>query len=212
MKRFFDVACSAILLLLIGLPMLAIALAIWLTSGRPIVHLSRRVGKDNQDFLMPKFRTMRTDVPQLATHLLSDATKWLTPLGSLLRRTSLDELPQLWSVLKGDMSLVGPRPALFNQYDLVEQRTCCGVHRLPPGVTGWAQIHGRDNLSIAEKVALDEEYLKRQSLLLDVQIILATAIKAIRGDDVVDSRANAVANSMERFGDAVAPPISRPAA
>ena len=212
MKRLFDITCATLLLLLFCLPLLAIAVTIWLTSGRPIVHRSRRVGKDNQEFVMPKFRTMRTEVPQLATHLLTDATEWLTPLGGLLRRTSLDELPQLWSVLRGDMSLVGPRPALYNQLDLIEQRTRWGVHRLVPGITGWAQIRGRDNLSIAEKVALDEEYLNRRSLLLDVGIILATILKVIRGDDVVNSSHGNATGSAATVSTVVAPSTSRAAA
>jgi O-antigen biosynthesis protein WbqP len=171
-------------MLLFALPMLLIAAAIKLTSRGPVVHWSRRIGKGNQEFLMPKFRTMRTDAPQLATHLLSEPARWITPVGVLLRRTSLDELPQLWTVLKGEMSIVGPRPALFNQFDLMEQRTRCGVHQLVPGLTGWAQVHGRDNLSIGQKVLLDELYLRHRSLWLDICVILITVKKAVRGDDI----------------------------
>ncbi len=186
MKRVFDCSCAVILLLLFALPMLLIALAIKVSSTGPMIHWSRRVGKDNKTFFMPKFRTMRTDAPQLATHLLPDSERWITPVGAWLRRTSLDELPQLWTVLQGEMSTVGPRPALFNQFNLVEQRSRCRVHQLLPGITGWAQIHGRDKLTIAEKVALDEYYLHHQTLWLDIRIILATAKKAIRGDDIVN--------------------------
>ena len=134
---------------------------------------------------MPKFRSMRTDTPALATHLLPRAETWLTPIGGLLRKTSLDELPQLWSIIKGDMSFVGPRPALFNQYDLISQRAELGVHQLLPGLTGWAQINGRDELPISEKVALDAEYLERQSFFLDIKILLLTVVKVIQRDNVV---------------------------
>lgn len=184
MKRVFDISFAAILALLFALPMLLIAAAIKLTSRGPVIHWSKRIGKGNREFLMPKFRTMRTDAPQLATHLLSEPDRWITPVGALLRRTSLDELPQLWTVLKGDMSIVGPRPALFNQFDLMEQRTRCGVHQLLPGLTGWAQVHGRDNLSIGQKVKLDEIYLRHRSLWMDICVILITVKKAVRGDDI----------------------------
>jgi O-antigen biosynthesis protein WbqP len=142
------------------------------------------VGRANRLFLMPKFRTMRTDTPDVATHLLDDPGRWITPLGRFLRRSSLDELPQLWSVLVGDMSLVGPRPALFNQDDLVALRTAAGVERLRPGVTGWAQVNGRDDLPIPEKVRLDAEYLSRRSFVFDLEILMATARAALTGRGV----------------------------
>ena len=184
MKRLVDALFATFLLVLFCIPMLLVAIAVKLTSQGPVIHWSRRIGKNNREFLMPKFRTMRVDAPQLATHQLFDADRWITPIGAWLRRTSVDELPQLYSVLKGDMSIVGPRPALFNQFDLVAERTARGIHRLTPGVTGWAQIRGRDRLSIAEKVAMDEYYLHRQSLALDLHIVLVTVIKSFRGDDV----------------------------
>ncbi len=187
MKRTVDVMLAAILLAVFVLPMLAVALLIKLTSHGPVFNRSRRIGKDRVPFTMPKFRTMRTDTPQLATHLLPDPERWITPVGVWLRRTSLDEVPQLWSIIKGDMSFVGPRPALFNQHDLIEQRSARGIDQLLPGLTGWAQINGRDCLSIDEKVAKDEYYLKHRSLRLDAWIILRTLVKAMRGDDVVET-------------------------
>ncbi|HEX7886246.1 MAG TPA: sugar transferase [Phenylobacterium sp.] len=184
MKRAFDIVVSLVGLAA-GWPiLLALAAAVRLTSPGPAIHWSRRVGRENREFAMPKFRSMRTDTPDVATHLLRDPGRWITPLGRFLRRSSLDELPQLWSVLKGDMSLVGPRPALFNQQDLIALRTQAGVDRLRPGVTGWAQVNGRDELPIREKVRLDREYLERQSLGLDVAIILATAQAALTAKGV----------------------------
>ncbi|MBI1196348.1 MAG: sugar transferase [Phenylobacterium sp.] len=184
LKRGFDIIV-ALAGLLIGWPvLLALGLAVRLDSPGPALHWSRRVGQGNRLFRMPKFRTMRTDTPDVATHLLEDPGRWITPLGRFLRRTSLDELPQLWSVLVGDMSLVGPRPALFNQDDLVALRTAAGVERLRPGVTGWAQVNGRDELPIPEKVKLDAEYLARRSFLFDLRIILATARAALTGRGV----------------------------
>ncbi|MCH8830908.1 MAG: sugar transferase, partial [Planctomycetes bacterium] len=159
-----------------------IAIAVKLTSKGPAWYWSDRVGRLNRIFRMPKFRTMRIETPQVASHLLEDPNRWLTPIGNLLRRTSLDELPQLWSVLKGDMSFVGPRPALFNQDDLIALRTKHGVHELPVGVTGWAQINGRDESPIPEKVAFDVEYLQKRSLWFDLKIIGITAWKVIRRD------------------------------
>lgn len=184
MKRAFDVtvALSAALILLV--PMLLVALAVKLTSPGPAVYWSDRVGRRNVLFRMPKFRTMRIDTPALPTHLLTDGKAWLTPIGGFLRRTSLDELPQLWSVLSGDMSIVGPRPALFNQDDLVALRTRAGVDALRPGVTGWAQINGRDDLTIPDKAALDAEYSERQSLLFDLKIIWLTVVKVLAGSGV----------------------------
>jgi len=184
LKRAFDIVV-ALGGLAVGWPvLLALALAVRLTSPGPAIHWSRRVGRNNREFAMPKFRSMRTDTPDVATHLLQDPARWVTPLGRFLRRTSLDELPQLWSVLVGDMSLVGPRPALFNQHDLVELRTAAGVEQLRPGVTGWAQVNGRDELPIPDKVKLDREYLERMSFGFDLAIILATARTAISGRGV----------------------------
>lgn len=187
MKRLIDILLAAILLAVLGLPILCIALAIKLASRGPVLHISTRVGRGNQPFRMPKFRTMRTDTPQLATHLLPDPEQWITPLGAWLRKTSLDELPQLWSIFRGDMSFVGPRPALFNQNDLIELRTWKGVDRISPGLTGWAQINGRDTLSIEEKTTLDKYYLQHQSLRMDTLIIWRTAFKALRCDDIVET-------------------------
>ncbi len=183
-KRLLDVACAVTGLLALGLPMLAIAVAVRMESPGPALHWSKRVGRANRIFLMPKFRTMQIGAPDVATHLLNDPQAWVTPLGRFLRRTSLDELPQLWSVLKGDMSLVGPRPALFNQDDLVALRTQAGVHLLRPGVTGWAQVNGRDELPIPQKVRLDAEYMVRRSLAFDLAILLATVKAAFSGRGV----------------------------
>ncbi|MDY6922401.1 MAG: sugar transferase [Pseudomonadota bacterium] len=184
MKRLFDVVMATGALLVLALPMAAVAVAVKATSSGPAIYWSDRVGRDNKLFRMPKFRSMRTGTPAVATHLLSDTTAWLTPIGAFLRKSSLDELPQLWSILVGDMSIVGPRPALFNQDDLIELRTRHGVHRLRPGLTGWAQVNGRDELPIPEKVALDAEYLRRQSLLLDLRTIWMTVGKVIRARDI----------------------------
>ena len=180
MKRTIDCLLAAGMLCLMALPLACVALAVKLTSAGPVLYWSQRVGRYNQLFSMPKFRTMRTDTPQVATHLLDDPDRWLTPIGNLLRRTSLDELPQLWSILRGDMSFVGPRPALFNQYDLVRMRTSRNVHLLVPGLTGWAQINGRDESPIPQKVEFDAEYAQRQSLWFDLKIIVRTAGKVLR--------------------------------
>jgi O-antigen biosynthesis protein WbqP len=173
-KRATDVAVSAATLIVLAIPMLLIALLVRATSPGPAIHWSRRVGRDNVLFLMPKFRTMRIGTPQAPTHLLTEPGRWITPLGRFLRKTSLDELPQLISVLKGDMSLVGPRPALFNQDDLVRLRTEAGVQALRPGLTGWAQVNGRDELPIPVKVGLDAEYLRRRSFAFDLKILWMT--------------------------------------
>lgn len=165
--------------------MAVIGLAVRLSSPGPALHWSARIGRDNQIFRMPKFRSMYVGTPAVATHLLADADVYITPLGRFLRRSSLDELPQLWSVLRGHMSLVGPRPALFNQNDLIELRTAQGIHRLRPGLTGWAQINGRDELPIAKKVHLDSEYLARRSLAFDAQIIWLTIWRVVRREGVV---------------------------
>jgi len=183
-KRVFDVVVGLVCLLLLGVPIVLAALAVKLTSPGPVLYWSERVGRHNRLFRMPKFRSMRIDTPAVATHLLENPKQWLTPVGSFLRKSSLDELPQLWNIFKGDMTFVGPRPALFNQDDLIEQRTEKGVHELVPGLTGWAQVNGRDELPIPQKVALDAEYLQRQSLLFDVKILWMTALKVLARDGV----------------------------
>ncbi|WP_066269232.1 sugar transferase [Hydrogenophaga palleronii] len=184
MKRLFDLLlalCAGAILLL---PVLLVALAVRLTSKGPALYWSDRVGRHNRIFRMPKFRSMRIDTPAVATHLLTDPGKYLTPIGPFLRKSSLDELPQLWSILRGDMSFVGPRPALFNQDDLIALRTQRGVDELVPGLTGWAQVNGRDELPIPQKVALDAEYLQRQSLWFDMRILWMTFVKVLRRDGV----------------------------
>lgn len=184
MKRLFDLALALFASLVLLVPVLLIALAVRLTSRGPALYWSDRVGRHNRIFRMPKFRTMRLDTPAVATHLLKEPGKYLTPIGPFLRKSSLDELPQLWSILRGDMSFVGPRPALFNQDDLVALRTELGVHELVPGLTGWAQVNGRDELPIPQKVALDAEYIKKQSLGFDVRILCMTLAKVLRRDGV----------------------------
>jgi len=184
MKRTFDFTLSMISLIILVLPLLLVSIAVAISSSGPILYWSQRVGKNNQLFWMPKFRTMRVNTPTLATHLLENPQQWVTPIGSILRKTSLDELPQLWSILVGNMSFVGPRPALFNQQNLIELRTHQGVHILTPGLTGWAQINGRDDLPIPQKVAFDIEYLERQSLLFDTQIIFQTFLKVVKHQGV----------------------------
>ncbi len=183
-KRGFDIVLSALLLLLLSPLFLAVALAIKFSSKGQVLHWSKRVGKNNKLFLMPKFRSMRVDAPQLPTHLLKNPDRYLTPIGGFLRKTSLDELPQLFSILAGDLSFVGPRPALFNQDDLVALRTERGIHHLVPGLTGWAQVNGRDELPIPVKVQFDYEYLQRRSFAFDLRIIFITVIKAVRGEGV----------------------------
>ena len=184
MKRIIDILVGLLLLALLGIPMLLVCFAIRLTSKGSVLYWSDRVGSQNVIFKMPKFRTMRNDTPQLATHLMNEPDAYLTPIGGFLRRSSLDEIPQLWSILKGDMSFVGPRPALFNQDDLVALRTKKGVDKLMPGLTGWAQVNGRDELPIPEKVALDVEYMERQSFLFDMYILWLTVVKVVRRDGV----------------------------
>lgn len=184
MKRAFDLFLAFGALLVLALPLMFLVLTVRLTSPGPVLYWSDRVGRDNRIFKMPKFRSMRTDTPAVATHLLEDPGQWLTPIGSFLRKSSLDELPQLWSIFRGDMSFVGPRPALFNQHDLIALRKERGVHQLLPGLTGWAQINGRDELPIPQKVQLDEEYLQRRSFLFDLKILWLTAIKVIARDGV----------------------------
>jgi len=184
MKRLFDLVLALVAAVFLVLPIAAVTVAVRLTSPGPALYWSDRVGRHNRIFRMPKFRSMRIDTPAVATHLLQNPDQWLTPIGSFLRKSSLDELPQLWSILKGDMSFVGPRPALFNQDDLIALRTEKGVHELVPGLTGWAQVNGRDELSIPQKVALDAEYLQRQSLQFDLKILWMTALKVIASDGV----------------------------
>lgn len=184
MKRVFDVAMAVVVGLVLLIPISIIALAVRLTSAGSAMYWSNRVGRNNRLFKMPKFRSMRVDTPAVATHLLENPDQWLTPIGSFLRKSSLDELPQLWCILRGDMSLVGPRPALFNQHDLIEMRTEHNIHLLTPGLTGWAQINGRDEIPIPQKVALDREYLERQSFGFDMKILFLTAIKVIQRDNV----------------------------
>ncbi|WIM05139.1 MAG: sugar transferase [Candidatus Nitricoxidivorans perseverans] len=184
MKRLFDLFFASLAATLLAIPMLAIGLLVRLTSPGPALYWSDRIGAGNRTFRMPKFRTMRIGTPAVATHLLADPAAWLTPIGGFLRRTSLDELPQLWSILMGDMSFIGPRPALFNQDDLVALRTEHGVHRLVPGLTGWAQVNGRDDLPIPVKVEYDAEYLRRRSLAFDLHILWLTALKVLRRDGV----------------------------
>ncbi len=184
MKRVFDLTLALIAGVVLLVPALLVAAAVRVSSRGPIIFWSDRVGCNNQIFRMPKFRSMVVGTPAVATHLLQRPGTFLTPIGGFLRKSSLDELPQIWSIIKGDMSFVGPRPALFNQDDLVHLRTTLGVHTLIPGLTGWAQINGRDELPIPQKVALDAEYLRKRSLWLDVKILLLTAIKVVRRDDV----------------------------
>lgn len=183
-KRLFDLLLAAAATLVLLLPIVLVALLVRCTSPGPVLYWSDRVGVRNRIFRMPKFRTMKIGTPAVATHLLNDPDAWLTPVGSFLRKTSLDELPQLWSILAGDMSFVGPRPALFNQHDLIALRTEKGVDALVPGLTGWAQVNGRDELSIPDKVALDAEYLRRRSLWLDLRIIVLTFLKVLRSEGV----------------------------
>ena len=184
-KRYFDILLGTFALLVLSGVLALVAMAVKLTSSGKVLYWSQRIGKDNSVFLMPKFRTMRTDTPVVATHLLANPDAYLTPVGRFLRTTSLDELPQLYSILLGHMSFVGPRPALFNQDDLIDLRTRAGVHVLTPGLTGWAQVNGRDELPIPDKVALDKVYLQKQSWLFDMQILVRTFVKVVRRDGVV---------------------------
>jgi O-antigen biosynthesis protein WbqP len=184
MKRTMDLALATLALCLFAVPMLVIALLVKVTSPGPVLYWSNRVGRGNRLFPMPKFRSMRVGTPAVATHLLTDSRQWITPLGLFLRKTSLDELPQLWNIFTGEMSVVGPRPALFNQADLIAARTACGVHELTPGLTGWAQINGRDELAIPEKVRYDAEYASRQSLWFDTVILFRTVFKVARQDGI----------------------------
>jgi O-antigen biosynthesis protein WbqP len=184
MKRVFDVLLACLAALVLFVPVMLVAIAVRLTSNGPALYWSDRVGRNNLIFKMPKFRSMRVGTPAVATHLLANPKAHLTPIGSFLRKSSLDELPQLWSILVGNMSFVGPRPALFNQNDLIDLRTQNDVHTLVPGLTGWAQVNGRDELPISQKVALDAEYLMRQSIWFDIKILWLTFLKVIQRDGV----------------------------
>lgn len=184
MKRSFDLVVALLALTIFLLPLLLVALLVRVTSSGPVLYWSDRVGRHNRIFKMPKFRSMRIDTPAVATNLLQNPGQWLTPIGSILRNSSLDELPQLWSILNGDMSFVGPRPALFNQDDLIALRTDAGVHKLLPGLTGWAQVNGRDELPIPDKVKLDAEYYQRCSFWFDLWILWLTLLKVLRRDGV----------------------------
>jgi len=183
-KRLVDLILGLVAATLLIVPIFVVAVMVRLTSPGPALYWSNRVGRNNQIFLMPKFRTMRVGTPAVATHLLSNPDTYLTPIGSFLRKSSLDELPQLWSILKGDMSFVGPRPALYNQDDLIELRTRKGVDILLPGLTGWAQVNGRDELPIPQKVELDAQYLERQGFWFDLRILWLTFMKVLRRDGV----------------------------
>lgn len=184
MKRLFDLCLTLIAGFFLIVPFLFVALLVRLTSVGPVLYWSDRVGRYNRIFKMPKFRTMKVDTPAVATHLLADPKQFLTPIGSFLRKSSLDELPQLWSIIKGNMSFVGPRPALFNQDDLIALRTQYGVDQLVPGLTGWAQINGRDEIPIPDKVKLDVEYMQQQSFWFDIKIIILTFVKVLRRDGI----------------------------
>jgi O-antigen biosynthesis protein WbqP len=184
MNRIANMILAVFLLTLLVFPILIISFLVYISSGRPVFYWSDRIGKESLTFSMPKFRTRRTNTPEVATHMLDDPNVFLTPIGRLLRKTSLDELPQIWSVIIGDMNFVGPRPALFNQNDLINLRTKEGVDKLLPGITGWAQVNGRDELSIPDKVALDVEYMNRKSLWFDLKILWMTFLKVINSQGV----------------------------
>lgn len=184
MKRAFDFIFALFGCVVLFVPAIFVAILVKATSAGPVLYWSDRVGRNNKIFRMPKFRSMKIDTPEVATHLLSDPESMLTPVGGFLRKTSLDELPQIWCILKGDMSIVGPRPALFNQDDLISLRTEKGIHCLTPGLTGWAQINGRDELPIPVKIGFDYEYLQKKSMLLDIKIIWLTIIKVINNDGI----------------------------
>ncbi len=184
MKRIFDLLLAIVATFILAIPVVLVAVAVRLTSPGPALYWSDRVGRNNQIFKMPKFRSMQIDTPAVATHLLTNPGVYLTPIGSFLRKSSLDELPQLWSILIGDMSFVGPRPALFNQQDLIDLRTQQGVHKLMPGLTGWAQVNGRDEIPIPDKVKLDAAYLRDHSIAMDIRILCMTLIKVVKRANV----------------------------
>ena len=185
MKRLFDLILGIALVIALLIPFILITISVYVTSRGPVIYWSTRVGQDNHLFQMPKFRSLRKETPVLATHLLENPSKWLTPIGSFLRKSSLDELPQLWSILLGDMSFVGPRPALFNQNDLIALRTEVGVQTLKPGLTGWAQVNGRDEIPINQKVKFDVEYLNRRCFKFDLYILWLTFLKVMKSDGVL---------------------------
>lgn len=188
MKRIFDLISSLVGIIVLSPIILIVAIAVKITSPGPILFSQRRIGKDNKEFKIYKFRTMKIDTPNLPTHLLEKPEQWITPVGKFLRKTSLDELPQLWNILNGEMSVVGPRPALYNQKDLITLRTERKIHKLVPGLTGWAQINGRDELPIPKKVQLDEEYLKRKSFFFDIKIIFMTVFKVAKSEGVKEGK------------------------
>ena len=189
LKRVFDFFMSLIAIIILSPVILIVALAVKFTSPGPMLFKQRRIGKDNVEFEIYKFRTMRIDTPNVPTHLLENPDQWITPVGKFLRKTSLDELPQLFNILKGEMSIVGPRPALYNQIDLRDMRTAVGVHKLIPGLTGWAQINGRDEIPLSLKVRLDKEYLDRKSFFFDIKIIFMTVLSVLKSDGVQEGRA-----------------------
>ena len=190
MKRVFDFIISLIGVIVLSPIILIVALSVKFTSPGPMLFKQRRIGKNNVEFEIYKFRTMRIDTPNVPTHLLENPEQWITPVGKFLRKTSLDELPQLFNILKGEMSIVGPRPALYNQIDLKEMRTEAGVHKLVPGLTGWAQINGRDEIPLSLKVKLDKEYLMKKSFFFDIKIIFMTAISVIKSEGVQEGKAD----------------------
>ena len=190
MKRLFDFVMSLIGIVVLSPIILIVSLAVKFTSPGPMLFKQRRIGKNNVEFEIYKFRTMRIDTPNVPTHLLENPEQWITPVGKFLRKTSLDELPQLFNILKGEMSIVGPRPALYNQIDLKEMRTEAGVHKLVPGLTGWAQINGRDEIPLSLKVKLDKEYLMKKSFFFDIKIIFMTAISVIKSEGVQEGKAD----------------------
>ncbi|WP_195964490.1 sugar transferase [Clostridium cuniculi] len=189
MKRLFDFLMSLIAIIILSPVILIVALAVKFTSPGPILFKQRRIGKDNVEFEIYKFRTMRIDTPNVPTHLLENPEQWITSIGKFLRKISLDELPQLFNILKGEMSIVGPRPALYNQLDLKEMRTKVGVHKLVPGLTGWAQINGRDEIPLSLKVNLDKEYLERNNFFFDIKIIFMTVLSVLKSDGVQEGKA-----------------------
>lgn len=188
MKRFFDFLVSLISIIILSPVMLVIAVIIKCTSEGPIFFKQRRIGINNTEFQIYKFRTMRIDTPNVATHLLENPDQWITPIGKFMRKTSLDELPQLFNILKGDMSIVGPRPALYNQYDLKEMRTKLGVHEILPGLTGWAQVNGRDTIELWEKVKYDKYYLDNKRFLFDIKIIFLTLLRVLKSDGIQEGK------------------------
>ncbi|HBW35492.1 sugar transferase [Desulfosporosinus sp. BICA1-9] len=190
MKRFSDILFGLILFCIISPLLLVISLAIKVDSKGPALFSQRRIGRNNKEFVLYKFRTMRTEAPNVATHLLNDPQSYITPFGKFLRKSSLDELPQLFNIIKGDMTFFGPRPALFNQYDLIDLRTRCGVHTLRPGVSGWAQVNGRDCLEISQKVEFDFYYLEHHNLALDIKILFFTVLKVLKADGVREGARN----------------------